>query len=92
MIYGKVTALLKLLQLQLLFTWSGLHLHAQNASGNPFGSEKPPMTTYLNQKETGRSAVDSLLAILRRETLLSTSHSEQMISSLPLSSQLLKNV
>ena len=92
MIYGKVTALLKLLQLQLLFTWSGLHLHAQNASGNPFGSEKPPMTTYLNQKETGRSAVDSLLPILRRETLLSTSHSEQMISSLPLSSQLLKNV
>lgn len=27
---------------------------------NPFGSEKPPMTTYLNQKETGHSMKGSL--------------------------------
>lgn len=64
MIYGKVTALLKLLQLQILFTWSGSHLHTQNASGKPFGSEEPRMTTYLNQKEPGQSMKDSLPASL----------------------------
>lgn len=53
MIYGKVTALLKLLKLQILFTWSGSYPHTQNASGKPCGSVRPPMTTHLNQKETG---------------------------------------
>lgn len=93
MIYGKVTSLLKLLQLQPFFTWSDWDLHNQSASWNPFGSQKPQMATY---RTTVRSARDCLASIFffffPWEALQNTSHSEQLISSLPLHFQFLKNV
>lgn len=80
MIYGRVTALLKFIQLQIPFTWSVLRLHTQNASGKPSGSKMPPMATYLKQQMTGWNTKDSQLPVFCREALQSTSCSDQMIS------------
>lgn len=93
MIYGKVTALLKELQLKtFFFSWSGFQPLSWSGSGNPFRSEKPPMTTYLNQMETVPGTKGSLPPIFCSETLLCSPHSVQMICSLPSVLLLLRTV